>query len=50
MTAEQQIAVLRELQSKTDLDAFALIVKMAQEYCKLYPAKPKLRLVAIRNY
>lgn len=49
MTAQQQMDLLKELQVATDTAAFALIVKLAQEYCRLYPAKPKLRLVAVGN-
>lgn len=52
MSAEEQIALLREIQSNTDPEAFALIVRMAQDFSKEYPAKqPKvqLRLVGLND-
>ncbi len=48
MTAEQQIEKLREIQSRTDLDAFNTAITMIEGFAAKYPAKqaaPRLRLV-----
>jgi hypothetical protein len=44
----EEIEILVAMQAETDPEAFALILKMMQDYAKLYPKKhrAKLRLIA----